>query len=85
MPFNIAGTSRSTGKPFSFFKQNVYAHIGGAFPFKFEIMLEDQRNAYPIGKYEVDCKSFEVDARNNLVFGRNMVLLALAPQNNKAA
>ena len=40
MPFNIAGTSRSTGKPFSFFKQNVYAHIGGAFPFKFETPIK---------------------------------------------
>ena len=74
-PFEISGIGKTSGKPYSFYKQKAYAHVGGAFPVEFEIMLDDARNAYAIGKYEVDAKSFEVDARGNLSFGRTLVLL----------
>jgi hypothetical protein len=85
LPFEISGIGKTSGKPYSFFKQKCYAHIGGAFPVEFEIMLDDARNAYAVGKYDVDANSFEVDARGNIAFGRTLVLHREEKTFNKVA
>jgi hypothetical protein len=84
LPFEVSGIGKASGKPFSFYKQKAYLHNGGAFPVEFEMMLDDARNAYGIGKYEVDSKTFEVDERNNLKFGRSLILHVAEKQFAKA-
>jgi hypothetical protein len=83
-PIIIEGISAKSGKPYKLVKQKAYCHTGGAFPIEFEMMVGEVQNCYAVGMYEVDCKSFEVDARANLIIGRDLVLLNENPINKVA-
>jgi hypothetical protein len=55
------------GKPArTFWSQDAYAYLGGAFPVKFELSIDKPTDAYPIGTYELDGSSFKVTERGKL-------------------
>ncbi len=68
---NVAGTSSRTGKPFSFNKQEAYAHIPGQhYPQRIELTLEDNSTGYPAGNYTIQPESLYVDRFGRLQLGQ---------------
>jgi hypothetical protein len=63
---NISGTGKN-GKPFSFNKQTIYAHVEGeTYPLKSEFILEDGQAPLSIGTYDLHPSSVYID-RNGRV------------------
>jgi len=55
-----SGTSQA-GKPYRIIKQTGYAFIGGKYPEKISIRIEENQAPYSVGMYELDDSSFYVD------------------------
>jgi hypothetical protein len=70
----VSGTSKATGKPFSFNKQVIYAHqAGNPYPDKTEIILQDDQAAYPVGTYTISNNSIYVDRNNRLALSPMLI------------
>lgn len=66
----VSGTSQK-GKPFSFYKQDAYAHLPGEpYPIRVEISHDKSEQAYQPGMYTILPDSFYVDRFNSLTLGR---------------
>jgi len=57
------------GKDFTFRQQEAWADLGGRYPEKILIDLYDS-SPFPVGDYEVESRSFRVNAYRKLEFGR---------------
>lgn len=68
----ISGTSKSTGKQYSFRVQEGYAVTlnkqgePAPFPEKFEFMLEDEQAPFPAGEYQLHPSSLYVSRNGKL-------------------
>jgi hypothetical protein len=70
----VSGTSKKTGNPFSFNKQEIYAHKeGNPYPDKTEIILQDGQAAYLVGQYKLSPDSVYVDRNGRLALSPMLV------------
>jgi hypothetical protein len=73
---NISGVGKASGKPFSFNKQEVYAHKeGNPYPDKSGIILQDDQAPYPVGLYQISNESIYVDRNGRFALSAKLVPL----------
>jgi len=62
-------------------EQTAYAYTGGAFPVEFKIPLNSAADAYGVGEYTLDPRSFQVNRFGSLEINRFEIrLVAEKPQ-----
>jgi len=67
-----------TVKDNTYYSQKAYINKGGAFPEQFLVPLAAPINAYPIGNYEIDPNSYQVNQYGSLEINRfNLKLLPI--------
>lgn len=70
----VQGTSKRTGKPYSFQVQQAYAHLEGKpYPVEFKVMIDSGVPAYAPGFYTLAPASFYVDKFDNLTISPKLV------------
>jgi len=52
------------------FEQKAFVDLGGVFPVLMKITLDDHKDAYPVGKYQISPDSFEVNNFGQLALKR---------------
>jgi hypothetical protein len=66
------------GNAYRIVKQNAYIDLGDGTQTRFELNIGEEKNAYPIGYYELDRSCFEIDIQKKLfVNDRKVKLLRL--------
>lgn len=63
------------GKPaMNFREQKAAVERPGDFPLPFSISLDEDQNAYPVGEYDIDPSSLQLNKFGGLEFGRRIKL-----------
>jgi hypothetical protein len=81
----IAGTSKTTNKPYSFRVQEAYLFTlnkegqPAPFPEKFEVMLDDNQAPYAPGEYQLHPSSIYLDRQGRVAVSPRLAPLAKRP------
>lgn len=81
----IAGTSKTTNRPYSFRVQEAYLYTvnkdgqPGPFPEKFELMLEDNQAPYAPGEYQLHPSSIYLDRSGRVACSPRLAPVAKRP------